>query len=245
MATKVTQYDDVGEGRGASAALGDGVDLADESGEGSVSGGRLVETPTSGGSRSTGKIGGNGDDEGVGVESDFEVPEEGVPLKRLPRPKAKKEKGRTRVKSGDGAVDTDEPHTDDELVVRWSQDGGSPTSFRKLREQHKGRRGSHSTTGAKKEKRRRRGLEEVGIEEEENGGDMEEFEGPLVGRGERGIFYTKEEERRVRRKMDKWLVGFLAGLYMLSFLDRSSELPRSFLNGFRWGMAWRVCCVLL
>ncbi|KAF8421249.1 major facilitator superfamily domain-containing protein [Tirmania nivea] len=52
---------------------------------------------------------------------------------------------------------------------------------------------------------------------------MEEFGGPLVGGGEDGgIFYTKEEERKVRRKMDKWLVGFLAGLYMLSFLDRSN-----------------------
>lgn len=34
--------------------------------------------------------------------------------------------------------------------------------------------------------------------------------------------------------MDKWLVGFLAGLYMLSFLDRSSKLSRSF---------WR--CIIL
>ncbi|KAF8459576.1 major facilitator superfamily domain-containing protein [Terfezia claveryi] len=158
---------------------------------------------------------------GVGVESDFEVPEEGIPLKRLPRPKSKV-KERTRVKGGDGAVDGDGPHTDDELVVRWSQDGGSPTSFRKLREQHKARRGSHSTAGAKREKRRGRGLEGAGVEEE-NGRDIEEFGGPLVGRGKGGgIFYTKEEERRVRRKMDKWLVGFLAGLYMLSFLDRSN-----------------------
>ena len=191
MTTKVTQYRDVGEGRGASLVLGDDVDLADESGEGSVSGGRVVETPTSGGSRSTGKNGGNGDDVDVDVESDFEVPEEGVPLKRLLPPKAKKERGKTRVKVGD----VDEPHTDDELVVRWSQDGGSPTSFRKLREQDKARRGSHSTPETKRKKRRRRrrrGLEEAGFEEEDDR-DIGEFGGPLVSGGgewwERDILY--------------------------------------------------------
>jgi len=38
------------------------------------------------------------------------------------------------------------------------------------------------------------------------------------------FLYTKEEERSVVRKLDKYLVGGLAILYMLSFLDRSSKL---------------------
>ena len=37
--------------------------------------------------------------------------------------------------------------------------------------------------------------------------------------------YTAEEERSVVRKFDKKLVVFLAVLYMLSFLDRSSPFP--------------------
>lgn len=42
-------------------------------------------------------------------------------------------------------------------------------------------------------------------------------------RGRRKEFlYTREEERKVIRKFDFNLVGFLALLYMLSFLDRSS-----------------------
>jgi hypothetical protein len=38
------------------------------------------------------------------------------------------------------------------------------------------------------------------------------------------FLYTKEEERSVVRKLDKYLVSGLAILYMLSFLDRSSKL---------------------
>lgn len=50
-------------------------------------------------------------------------------------------------------------------------------------------------------------------------------------RGRRKEFlYTREEEKAVTRKFDWNLVGFLALLYMLSFLDRSStflsSLPR-------------------
>ena len=37
--------------------------------------------------------------------------------------------------------------------------------------------------------------------------------------------YTPEEERVVVRKLDRRLVLFLALLYMLSFLDRSSKSP--------------------
>ena len=39
--------------------------------------------------------------------------------------------------------------------------------------------------------------------------------------------YTAEEEQSVVRKFDKKLVVFLAVLYMLSFLDRSSLFPLS------------------
>jgi hypothetical protein len=36
--------------------------------------------------------------------------------------------------------------------------------------------------------------------------------------------YTPDEDKRVLRKLDRKLVGFMALLYCLSFLDRSSEL---------------------
>ena len=39
--------------------------------------------------------------------------------------------------------------------------------------------------------------------------------------------FTPDEERRVIRLLDRKLVLSVAGLYMLSFLDRSSELSRS------------------
>lgn len=43
--------------------------------------------------------------------------------------------------------------------------------------------------------------------------------------------YTPDEESKLLRKLDARLVLFLALLYMLSFLDRSSQLiyPRSFI----------------
>jgi hypothetical protein len=44
--------------------------------------------------------------------------------------------------------------------------------------------------------------------------------------------YTPDEERAVVRKFDKKLVLFVALLYMLSFLDRSSMAPIS-LNSFQ------------
>lgn len=51
-------------------------------------------------------------------------------------------------------------------------------------------------------------------------------------RGRRKEFlYTKEEEKKVIRKFDWNLVGFLALLYMLSFLDRSSMFLKSFVFG--------------
>jgi len=38
--------------------------------------------------------------------------------------------------------------------------------------------------------------------------------------------YTPDEDRVVRRKLDRKLVAFMALLYCLSFLDRSSECSR-------------------
>lgn len=60
-------------------------------------------------------------------------------------------------------------------------------------------------------------------------GEAEDDEGPL--RGRRGSastaqsfqLYTPDEERAVIRKFDRRLVLFVALLYMLSFLDRSSR----------------------
>ena len=42
------------------------------------------------------------------------------------------------------------------------------------------------------------------------------------------MLYTPDEERSVVRKFDRRLVLFIALLYMLSFLDRSSMFPASF-----------------
>lgn len=47
-----------------------------------------------------------------------------------------------------------------------------------------------------------------------------------VSRQEDFELYTPDEERAVRHKLDFRLVGFVAVLYALSFLDRSSEFLR-------------------
>lgn len=44
----------------------------------------------------------------------------------------------------------------------------------------------------------------------------------IGGRRRNGLAYTAEEERAVVKKLDRRLVLFVAFLYMLSFLDRSS-----------------------
>lgn len=49
-----------------------------------------------------------------------------------------------------------------------------------------------------------------------SGGPAEDFE-----------LFTPDEERRVRRKLDRRLVLFMGLLYLLSFLDRSSVYTRS------------------
>lgn len=69
-------------------------------------------------------------------------------------------------------------------------------------------------------------------EEEEDEDDREKY-----GRRRRGTsistvqsfqLYTPDEERAVVRKFDRRLVLFVALLYMLSFLDRSSEVINPF-----------------
>jgi hypothetical protein len=67
-------------------------------------------------------------------------------------------------------------------------------------------------------------------EKEEEEGEGEEEEGKHTRRRRRRTsaqsfeLYTPDEERVVVKKFDRRLVASLAGLYMLSFLDRSSKL---------------------
>ena len=229
MATKITQYDDGRVGGGQGLELDLDADLArDGSGESS---GALAGTPTSVSSKGDGQVGkggvGNDDhkDDDDEEESGYEDmgDEASFPLQQLKHGKQGKQRKQRGGSGGDGAGDGgglrpgfkedegevlyDNQESGDELVVRWSQDGGSPTSFRKLREQH--RRGSVLATGERKQRTKR------GRRRPADGSDGEG--------GIRDIFYTPEDERKVVKKMDKYLVGFLAGLYMLSFLDRSSE----------------------
>jgi hypothetical protein len=75
--------------------------------------------------------------------------------------------------------------------------------------------------------------EEGEDEEDEEDGDGEDGaygEGVYGRRGSASTvqsyqLYTSDEERAVVRKFDRKLVLFVALLYMLSFLDRSSMLP--------------------
>lgn len=149
-------------------------------------------------------------------DSSFAADQEGVPLKQLSKKKTKSRKLRPGFRpESQGNENGSEENVlynrrsledGDEggLVVRWSQDGGSPRSLNKLREKHRRRTG-----------RRRRG--NAGYRDD---GDEDRIPGDIL--------FTLDEERKVVRKMDKYLVGFLAGLYMLSFLDRSSKCPLSF-----------------
>lgn len=59
--------------------------------------------------------------------------------------------------------------------------------------------------------------------------NMHEEKAPRRKRSKKARFllYTPAEERAVLRKLDRRLVLFMALLYMLSFLDRSSKYSRS------------------
>ena len=56
----------------------------------------------------------------------------------------------------------------------------------------------------------------------ENGRKRRRLSQYRADHGSSQAFYTAEEERKVVRQLDRNLVLFLAFLYMLSFLDRSS-----------------------
>lgn len=152
-------------------------------------------------------------------DSSFAGDQEGVPLQQLSK-KRKKSKSKKlgpgfRPKPQGNGSDSDDnvlynrrsKDDGDEggLVVRWSQDGGSPRSLNKLREKHRRRSGRRAQRNT--------------VYDDADAGDE--------GRIPRDLLFTPDEERKVVRKMDKYLVGFLAGLYMLSFLDRSSRYSLS------------------
>lgn len=65
-----------------------------------------------------------------------------------------------------------------------------------------------------------------GFEAEEYNSDDdeedEELEGKYIQTEQSSLGYTIDEERQVVRRFDRKLVPFLALLYLLSFLDRSS-----------------------
>lgn len=88
-----------------------------------------------------------------------------------------------------------------------------------------------------KMQRRGRGDAEKGLlrdrdGEDEDGDDEQEFSGGRMRRRRASVstvqsyqLYTPDEERAVVKKFDRRLVLFVALLYMLSFLDRSSTGP--------------------
>ena len=180
---------------------------------------------------------------GVSSDTESDFGDEGgasVPLQRLSLKKRKPRPGMlVGIDGGRGTRSVYDAEgaggeVENELVVRWSGDGGSPTSFRKLRENHK--------KGLGREYRRGGGG---------GGGAGRGYEGG-GGSGTGGLeelLYTPEEERRVVRKMDRNLVFFLAGLYMLSFLDRSSEFSTAAADVYDrrlgseadGGCGWGVC----
>lgn len=67
--------------------------------------------------------------------------------------------------------------------------------------------------------------DEVEVEEDDDDNDDKGVDEPDIDDLEdrEGLVYTAEEERAVVRKFDRRLVLFVALLYMLSFLDRSSS----------------------
>ena len=69
--------------------------------------------------------------------------------------------------------------------------------------------------------------ESEGEGEDEDGGSME-IRRRERRRGKKEFFYSAAQERAVVRRLDWCLVLFLAVLYMLSFLDRSSTFSFPF-----------------
>jgi len=70
--------------------------------------------------------------------------------------------------------------------------------------------------------------------DEEDGLELDELSKDRVSRPDKeeltlfddGREFTEKEEARVLRKLDRKVVLFVAGLYLLSFLDRSSKSTR-------------------
>ena len=75
----------------------------------------------------------------------------------------------------------------------------------------RGHRRKHSTPQERRERRMRRLRGEYIDEDEEEESESDDE-----------LLFTKEETKAIVRKLDRYLVLFLAILYMLSFLDRSS-----------------------
>lgn len=70
----------------------------------------------------------------------------------------------------------------------------------------------------------RNGAEKLGIEMEELGTDNDHVEKlQEVDLEDEETQYSAKEERAVLKKLDRRVVLFVAGLYLLSFLDRSSR----------------------
>ena len=100
------------------------------------------------------------------------------------------------------------------------------------------RGGTESTSSSERERLMTPGTSEGDVEGEgrgllydgEEGREEYEMEERRAGgriRRRKASFqlYTPDEEAAVVRKLDRRLVVFVAGLYMLSFLDRSSICP--------------------
>jgi hypothetical protein len=76
---------------------------------------------------------------------------------------------------------------------------------------------------------------------EDQGDDVDHEGGTFLGRDRRTSsvqsfqLYTPDEERSVLRKLDRRVVGLMAVLYLLSFLDRSSmSLPALASRNLKW-----------
>jgi hypothetical protein len=114
----------------------------------------------------------------------------------------------------------------------WSSSSEAKTSDRMTPESEESREGEEPEGEAYE-------LEERGLlrgDEKDEGEEEDEFDGAAVDdirrrgrrRGSVASFqlYTPDEERSVVRKFDRRLVVFVALLYMVSFLDRSSMFLR-------------------
>jgi hypothetical protein len=66
-------------------------------------------------------------------------------------------------------------------------------------------------------------LKELGRDGDAEGGDEEKLGYHEVDLAEDDVQFSVQEEKKVLKKLDRRVVLFVALLYMLSFLDRSSK----------------------